>query len=472
MRLLAAVGWSPGQTVRVGLPMVGCPAVGGYPPSPLEGKTWSKSFYSSDLSGKVSPVFRCKVFHSNGLRVKVPPCCLVFALDGGRTARGSGGFKGYFQFSPLVEGTLPRGLGRIANGGAGFLGFERRWGLTCGFWVVFGGVGEIIFLTDGRGSVGGGGVVLPEVLEGFGEGLSFDCVVYVAGVASEHELVRIVLGGEDAGHVFVGDDPVVHVVAHDVGVVEVAVSYFKPETERLARRVGDQGLMEAPGALRSFGVPGPLLIDVGSGVGEDAVVEVGVVPGHDEGAGAPGAAAHGGAGVGIVAEFDVGLDFDEGEDFVLDEFGVVGREGVVLETALGALRVSSAVLDGYGDHDGDFVLGDEVVEDSEEERIGTVGSYDEGGDGAGDVLRGDVDGDLASVGRGVAGGDVELGGIRGVGRTEGSRVSGDSRVVFAVRRGHGDGDKLALWDVGIDGGLRRRGMSGAEDVVPVGHRRG
>ena len=109
-------------------------------------------------------------------------------------------------------------------------------------------------------------------------------------------------------------------------------------------------VVEAPGAVRGCGVAGPLLVDVGAGVGEDAVVEVGVVPGHDEGAGASGAAAHGGAGVGVVGELDVGLGFDEGEDFVLDELGVAAGQGVVLEAALGALGVAAAVLDGDGDH--------------------------------------------------------------------------------------------------------------------------
>ena len=81
------------------------------------------------------------------------------------------------------------------------------------------------------------GVTLPEVLEGFGEGLGSDGVVDVAGVLGEDELVGVVLGGQDAGHGFVGDDPVVHVVAHGVGVVEVAVADFQPEAEGLARGV-------------------------------------------------------------------------------------------------------------------------------------------------------------------------------------------------------------------------------------------
>ncbi len=168
------------------------------------------------------------------------------------------------------------------------------------------------------------------------------------------------------------------------------------------------------------------------------MVEVGVVPGHDEGAGASGAAAHGGAGVGVVGELDVGLGFDEGEDFVFHELGVAGREGVVLEAALGALGVAATVLDGDGDHGWELVLGDEVVEDGEEKLVRAVGAYDEGSDRAGDVLGGDVDGDVAGVGRGVAGGDDETGGVGGVGRAEGACVAGDAGVVFAVGGGHGD----------------------------------
>ena len=183
-------------------------------------------------------------------------------------------------------------------------------------------------------------------------------MVYVAGVFGEEELVGVVLGGQDSGHGFVGGYPVVHVVAHGVGVVEVAVSYFEPEAEGLAGGVGDERGVEAPGALRGGGVEGPLLVDVGAGVGEDSVVEVGAVPGHDEGAGASGAAAHGGAGVGVVGEADVGVGFDEGEDFVLDEVGVAGGEGVVLEAALGTLGVAGAVGDGDGDEGGEFVGGD------------------------------------------------------------------------------------------------------------------
>ena len=43
-------------------------------------------------------------------------------------------------------------------------------------------------------------------------------------VPGEHELVVVVFGREGAGEVFVGKDPVVHVVAHDVGVQEIGVA--------------------------------------------------------------------------------------------------------------------------------------------------------------------------------------------------------------------------------------------------------
>ena len=124
---------------------------------------------------------------------------------------------------------------------------------------------------------------------------------------------------------------------------------------------------------------GPLLIDVGSGVGEDAVVEIGMVPGHDERAGSAGAAAHGGAAVGIVRELDVGFGFDARQDFVFDELGVVAGHGVVFEAALAALGVTAAVADGDGNHHGKLVFGDEAVECGEEHAVGAVGANDERG---------------------------------------------------------------------------------------------
>jgi hypothetical protein len=44
----------------------------------------------------------------------------------------------------------------------------------------------------------------------------------------------VALSGEDARHVFVGENPVVKVVAHVVGIKEIAVSDFKPQPQWLA----------------------------------------------------------------------------------------------------------------------------------------------------------------------------------------------------------------------------------------------
>jgi hypothetical protein len=50
-----------------------------------------------------------------------------------------------------------------------------------------------------------------------------------------------------AGEVFVGKDPVVHVVAHDVGVEEIKVTDLHPDADGLGARVGDEVLVEFPG---------------------------------------------------------------------------------------------------------------------------------------------------------------------------------------------------------------------------------
>ena len=92
--------------------------------------------------------------------------------------------------------------------------------------------------------------------------------------------------------------------------------------------------------------------------------------------------------------------------------------------------------------------GDEVVERGEEQRVGAVGADDEGRGGAGDILLGHVDGDLAGVGRGMAGGDDELGRIVGVGRAEGVGVACDAGVDLAVGGAHGEFGDSSLGYVG------------------------
>ena len=322
--------------------------------------------------------------------------------------------------------------------------------MGCGV-VAVGWVGGRIFLWSGLG--GGEGVALPEVFEGFGQGLLFDGAVGVPCVAGEEELVVVAPGGEDAGHVFVGEDPVVLAVAHRVGVEEVAVAYLHPQAYGFGWGIGDESLVELPCAAGGVGVGWPLLVHEGSGVGQDAVVKLGVVPGHDEGTGASGAAAHGGSAVGVVGKGDVELRLDAGKDFVLDELGVVAGHGVVFEAALGALGVATAVGDGDGDEGGEFVLGDEVVEGGEKQGVGAIGTDEEGSGGSGNVLGGDVDGDFAGVGCRVAGGDDELGWVVRVWDTEGIGVAGDAGVVGAFGGGEGEGRYGAVRDGGLGEGI-------------------
>ena len=317
-------------------------------------------------------------------------------------------------------------------------------------------------------SVAGDRVVLPEVNESFGQGLLFDRAVRVAGVAGEDELVVIALGGEDAGHVFVGHDPVVHVVVHEVGEVEVAVTDFHPEADGFDGRVRNEVFVELPGAVRSFGVPGPLLVDVSAGVSEDAVVEFGVIPGHDEGAGSAGGAAHGGAAVGVLGEFHVVLLFYEWEDFVFDELGVAAGHGVVFESAFAALGVAATVAHGDGDHHGDAVFGDQIIEGGEEVLVGAVGADDEGSLRAGDILLGDVDGNVARVGSGVTGGDDEFGVVVRIGRAEGVGFAGDAGIVFAAGGLHGEGVDGSVGDAVADGDFGGGIVGGTDDEVSVG----
>ncbi len=186
---------------------------------------------------------------------------------------------------------------------------------------------------------------------------------------------------------------------------------------------------------------------------------------------APGATARGRASLGIVRELDVRFGFDEGKNFVLDEFGIAARHGVVFEAALAALRVAGAVGDGDGDHDGKLVLGDESVESGEEHAVGAIGADDKWSFAAGHVLLRDVDCHFARVGSRAARGDDELCRIGGIGHPEGAFVAGDAWKILAVSGIHRELDDFAMGEFGRGhfrrGHFRRRWMRGANDKVAV-----
>ena len=116
--------------------------------------------------------------------------------------------------------------------------------------------------------------------------------------------------------------------------------------------------------------------------------------------------------------------------------------------------------------DGQVVLGDEVVERGEEHAVGAIGADDERGGGAGHVLLGDIDGDLARVRRGMAGGDDELCGVVGVGCAEGALVAGDAGVEFAVGGVHGEFDDGAVGEIGSRSFRARRVCVGPMMKLP------
>ena len=99
-------------------------------------------------------------------------------------------------------------------------------------------------------------IALPQPFQRFGQRLLFHAAVAVPGVAGEDELVVITLGGQHFGHVLVRDDPIVHVVAHDIRIQKVAVADFHPDSQRLGRAVRDQVFMKFPRAVRRLGLYG------------------------------------------------------------------------------------------------------------------------------------------------------------------------------------------------------------------------
>jgi hypothetical protein len=71
-------------------------------------------------------------------------------------------------------------------------------------------------------------ITLPHVFQRFREGLLSHGAVNMHGIAGEYELLVIALRGQDLRHAFIGQDPIVHVVAHHVGVEKVPVADFHP----------------------------------------------------------------------------------------------------------------------------------------------------------------------------------------------------------------------------------------------------
>ena len=78
--------------------------------------------------------------------------------------------------------------------------------------------------------------------------------VSVAGVPDKDKLVMVAFRGEHFGHVFIGYDPIMHAVTHDIRIEQVSVPHFHPDSNRLARTRRDQVFMKLPGAVGGRGI--------------------------------------------------------------------------------------------------------------------------------------------------------------------------------------------------------------------------
>src|SRR6266498_4377459 len=104
-------------------------------------------------------------------------------------------------------------------------------------------------------------VALPDVLQSLGKRLLFRGTIHMPSIAGKDKLVVVALGGEDLRHILVGEDPVVHVVAHHIGIEQIPVPNFHPHSYRLCRTPRDEMLVKFPSAVWSFRTVRPLLIN-------------------------------------------------------------------------------------------------------------------------------------------------------------------------------------------------------------------
>src|SRR5665213_945999 len=73
------------------------------------------------------------------------------------------------------------------------------------------------------------GIAPPYVFQGFGQRLLFYLAVRVPRVSGENKLVVIALVSQNLRHALVGHDPIVHVVAHRIGMEQVAIANLHPD---------------------------------------------------------------------------------------------------------------------------------------------------------------------------------------------------------------------------------------------------
>jgi hypothetical protein len=85
--------------------------------------------------------------------------------------------------------------------------------------------------------------------------------IAMAGVEGEHVLILIALILERRGHTVIGNDPIVHVVAHDVWIEEIAIAHLHPYSNGLGCCAPNERRVIIPRAPRIAGIERPLLVD-------------------------------------------------------------------------------------------------------------------------------------------------------------------------------------------------------------------
>src|SRR5271154_4524615 len=114
----------------------------------------------------------------------------------------------------------------------------------------------------------------------------------MSGIASKNELIVIALCCKHSGHLLIRKNPIVHVVPQGIRIQQISVSNLHPDAQWLGWRIRDEVFMEFPRTVRSLRVIWPLLIDKGSRISKDTVIQLRVIPRHDQGARASGTATH------------------------------------------------------------------------------------------------------------------------------------------------------------------------------------
>src|ERR1700746_2329458 len=103
--------------------------------------------------------------------------------------------------------------------------------------------------------------------------------------------------------------------------------------------------MKFPRAMGGLRIVRPLLVDIGSRVRKHAMIKLGVIPRHDQGAGSSRTVTDGRPALRVLRELHLSLAFHPGQHFFLYKLGVRPRHCVVLEPSLTALRIPAPVAD-------------------------------------------------------------------------------------------------------------------------------